>query len=47
MLPGLVDTFHRLVVKLESAQGSSGCRHCAFKCRRVWDQRRGGFVILS
>ena len=35
----LVDTVDRLEVEVESAREWSRCRHCGFKCRRVWDRR--------
>ena len=35
----LVDTVERLEVEVESARGWSRCRHCGFRCYRVWDRR--------
>ena len=35
----LVDSVDRLEVEVESARGWSRCRHCGFRCYRVWDRR--------
>ena len=35
----LVDSVERLEVEVESAREWSRCRHCGFKCYRVWDRR--------
>ena len=35
----LVDTVDRLEVEVESTRGWSRCRHCGFRCHRVWDRR--------
>ena len=35
----LVDTVERLEVEVESARGWSRCRHCGFRCYKVWDRR--------
>ena len=35
----LVDSVDRLVVDVESTREWSRCRHCGFKCLRVWDRR--------
>ena len=34
-----VDTVERLEVEVESAREWSRCRHCGFRCYRVWDRR--------
>ena len=34
-----VDSVDRLEVEVESARGWSRCRHCGFRCERVWDRR--------
>ena len=34
-----VDSVERLEVEVESARGWSRCRHCGFRCYRVWDRR--------
>ena len=34
-----VDAADRLVVGVESTREWSRCRHCGFRCRRVWDRR--------
>ena len=39
VLEVLVDSADRLVVEVESAREWSRCRHCGFKCQRVWDRR--------
>ena len=35
----LVDSVDRLEVEVESAREWSRCRHCGFKCSKVWDRR--------
>ena len=35
----LVDSVERLEVEVESAREWSRCRHCGFRCYRVWDRR--------
>ena len=35
----LVDSVERLEVEVESAREWSRCRHCGFRCFRVWDRR--------
>ena len=35
----LVDSVDRLEVGVESAREWSRCRHCGFRCYRVWDRR--------
>ena len=35
----LVDSVDRLEAEVESARECSRCRHCGFKCYRVWDRR--------
>ena len=35
----LADTVERLEVEVESAREWSRCRHCGFRCFRVWDRR--------
>ena len=35
----LVDSVDRLEVEVESAREWSRCRHCGFRCYRVWDRR--------
>ena len=34
----LVDSVDRLEVEVESAREWSRCRHCGFKCSKVWDR---------
>ena len=34
-----VDSVERLEVEVESAREWSRCRHCGFRCYRVWDRR--------
>ena len=34
-----VDTVDRLEVEVASAREWSRCRHCGFRCFRVWDRR--------
>ena len=36
----LVDSVERLEVEVESTREWSRCRHCGFRCFRVWDRRR-------
>ena len=33
-----VDSVERLEVEVESAREWSRCRHCGFRCYRVWDR---------
>ena len=35
----LVDSVERLEVEVESAREWSRCRHCGFRCYKVWDRR--------
>ena len=35
----LVDSVDRLEVEVESTREWSRCRHCGFRCYRVWDRR--------
>ena len=39
VLGGLVGTVERLEVEVGSARGWSRCRHCGFRCCKVWDRR--------
>ena len=35
----LVDAVDRLEIEVESTREWSRCRHCGFRCYRVWDRR--------